>query len=32
MGAIYVKNAIKLSWLIELSVIYDENQVGQWHD
>ena len=28
----YVENDTKLSWLIELGVVYDKNQTGQQHD
>ena len=31
-GIVYVKNEVKLSWLIELSAVYDENQTRQWCD
>ena len=31
-SAIYVKNKTKLSWLIEPSMIYEENQIGQHQD
>ena len=29
---VYAKNETKLLWLIELSLIYDENQTAQRHD
>ena len=31
-GVVYTKNKFKLLWFIELGVLYDENQTGQWHD
>ena len=31
-GIVYVKNEVELSWLIELSAVYDENQTRQRHD
>ena len=31
-SVVYAKNGIKLSWLIRSSVLYEENQIGQWHD
>ena len=31
-GAMCAENYIKISWPIKLAIIYDENQIGQWHD
>lgn len=31
-SAVYIENDIKLLWPIESGFIYDENQIGQWHD
>ena len=32
IGAVYAENNTKLSWLIRLSVDYDENQIGKLRD
>ena len=32
IGTIYIENETKLSWLIELGVVCEKNQVGQRHD
>ena len=32
IGTVYVKNETGLSWLIRLSEVSDENQIGQLHD
>ena len=30
--AVYAENEIKLSWPIRQTVVYDKNEIAQWHD
>ena len=32
IGAIYAENETELSWPIRPDAVYEENQMGQWHD
>ena len=32
IDAVYVENEIELSWSIRQRVVYDENEIAQWHD
>ena len=32
IGQVYIENEIELSWMIDLSTIYDENQIKQQRD
>ena len=31
-NVVHAENEIEPPWLIESSVVYDENKIGQWHD
>ena len=32
ISVLYIENEIELSWPIEPGVVYDKNEIGQWHD